>query len=284
MLPITKALPKEMLPIGKAPLIQFAIEEIAASGIREIVLIVAPGKDTIQKYFERDTDLENVLEQRGRHKDSQLIRSLSQGAEIRVVYQDQPLGLGHAITCARQAIGNEPFALLLPDAFIASERPCIRQLIDCYETTPGSYIATREVEPEDFSRFGILEVSVADNCPSNSRCLRVNGLVEKPTPEVAPSRYGVFGRYLLEPAIFDYIDSIRPLPGQEIQLTEALGRFCHDFPMYAVRFDGDHFDVGNELGLLEASVRMGLRSADVGEEFRRYLLSILAVQDDSLTV
>ena len=284
MLPITKAMPKEMLPIGKVPLIQYAIEEIAASGIREIILIVAPGKNTIQEYFERDARLENILERKGRHKDAQLIRNLSQGVEIKVVCQDQPLGLGHAVTCAREAIGNEPFALVLPDAFITNERPCIRQLIDCYEVIPGSYIATREVEPADFSRFGILKVSAVDDSPYDGRYLRVQGLVEKPTPEAAPSRYGVFGRYLLDPAIFEYIDGIKPLPGQEIQLTEALARYCLDFPMYAVCFEGAHFDVGNELGLLEASVRMGLENPDVSDEFRRYLLSIFAAQDNSLTV
>jgi len=284
MLPITKAMPKEMLPIGKVPLIQYAIEEIAASGISEIILIAAPGKSTIQEYFERDKRLEKVLEQKGRYKDAELIRSLSKNTVIKVVHQEHPLGLGHAVNCARQAVGNEPFALVLPDAFIASQRPCIRQLLDCYQVMRGSYIAAREVEPAEYSRFGILKVSDVAEFPQNVRCLQVHGLVEKPTPEAAPSRYGVFGRYLLEPAIFDYIDNIKPLPGQEIQLTEALSRYCHDFPTYAACFEGDHFDVGNELGLLQASVRMGLKSAGVGDEFRKYLLSMLATTDDALAV
>jgi len=271
MLPITKAMPKEMLPIGKVPLIQYAIEEIASSGIREIILIVAPGKNTVQEYFERDTLLENFLEHKGRYQDAELIRSLSRGTEISIVQQDQPLGLGHAITCAREVIGNEPFAVILPDAFIASQRPCIRQLIDCYEVTPGSYIATREVEPAEYSRFGILKVSAVDDFPYHTGCFRVNGLVEKPTPASAPSRYGVFGRYLLEPAIFDYIDSTQSQLGHEIQLTDALDMFCHAFPVYAVCFEGEHFDVGNELGLLEASVKMGLESREIGNEFRRFL-------------
>ena len=283
MLPITKATPKELLPIGKKPLIQYAIEEIVASGIREIILVTAPGRNLIQEYFQRDIPLENLLEERGRHDEAEVIRSLSQCADIRVVQQDQPLGLGHAVNCARQQVGDEPFALVLPDAFIVAQRPCLRQLLDCYEHTAGSYIATREVEPFEFARFGILEVSPLDASEDSHLRQRVHGLVEKPAPEMAPSRFGVFGRYLLEPGIFGYIASARPEKGHEIQLTDALAAYCRDFPMYAVCFEGEHFDVGNELGLLQASVRMGLNNPAIAEEFRTSLNMMISIPASAAT-
>lgn len=283
MLPITKATPKELLPIGRKPLIQYAIEEIVASGIREIILVTAPGRNQIQGYFQKDAVLESLLEKRGRHDEAEMIRSLSQSADIQVAQQDQPLGLGHAVSCARQQVGDEPFALVLPDAFIVARRPCLRQLLDRYELTAGSYIATREVEPFEFARFGILDVSAVDRSKDNLLRQRVHGLVEKPAPEVAPSRFGVFGRYLLEPKIFDYIASAGPELGHEIQLTDALAAYCRDFPVFAVCFEGEHFDVGNELGLLQASVRMGLNNPAIGEEFRTSLREMISATASTAT-
>ena len=275
MLPITKSTPKEMLAIGRKPVIQFAVEEIVASGIREIVLVTAPGKTTIEEYFQRDPRLEGFLNERGHDSLASLVSALSQLADIRVVHQEQPLGLGHAVSCARRELNSEAFALVLPDAFIISTYPCLRQLLDCYQSMPGAYVASREVEPEEFSRFGILKIAENINPIASPRRLRVHGLVEKPPPDVAPSRFGVFGRYLFEDAIFEYIEKENHGTRREIEITDAMSRYCSDLPMYAVCFEGEHYDVGNELGLLEASVSIGLRSPEMGEEFRRFLTSTL---------
>ena len=157
-------------------------------------------------------------------------------AHLRTVCQDQPNGLGHAVTCVRQMVGNEPFAMILPDALIISSSPCLRQLIDCYQEFPGSYVATREVDVEEFGRFGILKVSLVAGAPWDGRLHRVEGLVEKPAPEAAPSRFGIFGRYLFEPRIFEYLDHTLPDQNGEIQITDAMALYCREHPLYAFCF------------------------------------------------
>jgi len=279
MLPFTKTMPKEMLPIGSKPLIQYAVEEAVASGIQEIVLVAPPGNTTIQEYFARNLSLESLLEKRGRHQEAESIRWLSRLADIRFAYQDQPLGLGHAVGCARQAVGDEPFALILPDALIVSSRPCVRQLIDCYELFPGSYVATREVEAGELGRFGILDLSPLHYPAMNGRLYRVRGMVEKPSVEAAPSRFGVFGRYLFEPEIFDYIGRVPPDASGEIQITNAMAMYCLDFPLYGACFEGDHYDSGNKLEFLQASVRIGLDDPERSGEFRKFLISVLSAQN-----
>jgi UTP--glucose-1-phosphate uridylyltransferase len=276
LLPFTKAIPKEMLPVGNKPLIQHAVEEAVSSGIEEIILVAAPGRDNIiNKYFCRDLSLENRLEQRGRHGDAERIRSLSCGAKIRIVYQDEPLGLGHAVGCARELVGGEPFALILPDALILGGRSCLRQLIGCYQRLAGSYVATREVGTGDLSRFGILQVSPVDDPQWRAILYRVTGLVEKPAPGSAPSRFGIFGRYLLEPEIFGYLERVTPDENNEIQITDALALYCRDSPLYAFCFEGDHYDAGNKLGFLQSSVAVGLSDPETGEEFRRFLVAMV---------
>ena len=168
--------------------------------------MTAPGRLATERHFSRDLSLERLLERRGRKSDLEMVRSLAEMAHLRTVCQDQPNGLGHAVTCVRQMVGNEPFAMILPDALIISSSPCLRQLIDCYQEFPGSYVATREVDVEEFGRFGILKVSLVAGAPWDGRLHRVEGLVEKPAPEAAPSRFGIFGRYLFEPRIFEYLD------------------------------------------------------------------------------
>ncbi len=275
LLPLTKAVPKEILPVGNKPLIQYAVEEVVGSGIEEIILVVAPGTGIIQEYFRRNLALENILEQRGRHGEAELIRSVSRGANIHIVYQHQPLGLGHAISCARELVGGEPFATILPDALILGERPCLRQLMDCYERFQGCYVATREIGVGDLCRFGILQISPVDYVPWSAVLYHVEGLVEKPAPESAPSRFGVFGRYLFEPGIFDYLERLKPDRNNEIQITDALALYCRDYPLYAFCFEGDHYDVGNKLELLQASVTVGLRDPEVGDGFLRFLEGVV---------
>lgn len=271
MLPFTKALPKEMLPVGNKPLIQFAVEEAFASGIQEIILVVSPGKSVIQEHFRRNLSLEKVLGERGRHGDAEMLSRLSQQVELRTVCQQRPLGLGHAIGCARNLIGDEGFATILPDALMLGQQPCLRQLIDCYERRPACWIATREVAEEDLCRFGILKLASSNDSRLGESALQVEELVEKPKPEMAPSRFGIFGRYVFQPEIFGYIERVRPDANGEVQITDALAMYCRDLPVYACRFQGDHYDVGNQLGLLQASVAVGVKDPDTGATFRRFL-------------
>lgn len=271
LLPMTKAVPKEMLPVGTKPLIQFAVEEAVSSGIEEIIFVVAPGRRTIEEYFRRDLSLETMLEQHGRREEAERIRSLSCCATFRIVQQDQPLGLGHAVGCARSLLGGEPFAMILPDALILACQPCLRQLMNSYERFRGSYIATRKVGVGDLCRFGILKIVPVDDSQSEGILYLVKGLVEKPAPESAPSHFGVFGRYLFEPEIFDCLEQVRPDRNNEIQITDALALYCRNFLLYAFCFEGDHYDAGNKLGLLEASVAVGLRDPEIGDGCRRFL-------------
>jgi UTP--glucose-1-phosphate uridylyltransferase len=275
MLPLTKAVPKEMLPVGRKPLLQHAIDEAVASGITEIVLVVAPNERIIREYFQRDPELERILEQHGRHEDVQRLRFLSSAANILYVCQDHPLGLGHAIGCARDLVGEEPFAVILPDAVILGSSPCIRQLIETRQQTPGCYLATREIPLEDLGRFGILDVA-SSKSESGPMLYRVKGLIEKPNAATAPSRFGIFGRYLFEPRIFEHIEKTAPDAGGEIQLTAALAAYCSEAPVYAVPFIGEHFDAGNRLGLMEASVASALSDPAMAGELREFLAAALS--------
>ncbi len=274
LLPFTKVVPKEMLPIGNKPLIQYAVEEAVSSGISDVILVTAPGRLTTERHFSRDLPLECFLERHGRKSDLEMVRSLAGIAHLRTVCQDQPNGLGHAVTCVRQMVGNEPFAMILPDALIISSSPCLRQLIECYQEFPGSYVATREVDVEEFGRFGILKVSLVAGAPWGGRLYRVEGLVEKPAPASAPSRYGIFGRYLFEPWIFECLDRTLPDQNGEIQITDALALYCRKNPLYAFCFEGAHYDVGNKLGFLQASVSVALTDHEIAGAFRRFLASL----------
>jgi UTP--glucose-1-phosphate uridylyltransferase len=205
MLPFTKAVPKEMLPVGSKPLLQHAIDEAVASGITEIVFVVAPNERIIREYFQRDPELERILEQRGSYEVAQRLRVLSTAANFLYVCQERPLGLGHAIGCARDLVGGEPFAVILPDALILGATPCLRQMIEAHQQIPSCYVATREIPLEELGRFGILDIASSES-RSGPTLYRVRGLVEKPNAATAPSRFGIFGRYLFEPRIFEYID------------------------------------------------------------------------------
>jgi UTP--glucose-1-phosphate uridylyltransferase len=270
LLPLTKTVQKEMLPVGNKPLVQHAVEEAARSGIEEIILVVAPGKDTAESYFRPDADLVRILEQRGQSAAANAVRDLTKLPAVRSVIQDQPRGLGHAIACAREAVGSEPFGVILPDALMIAQRPVLGQLIAAYDAAPACYVATREIPPEECPRFGVLQFA-----PASNGHLRVSGVVEKPQPEAAPSNYGIFGRYLFEPVIFDYLGNLAPGRGGEVQLSDAISLYSHEHPVYAVCFEGTHYDVGNPLGWLEASVAIGLDDPDIGPSFRRFIASLM---------
>lgn len=265
-LPVTKVVPKEMLPIAGRPLIQLAVEEAVASGVDTIVFIVRPGKTILQEYFQRNLDLEEVLRRHGRDEDAEAMRRIGEMAEIRTVWQDAPLGLAHAIGCAESVIGDEPFAVILPDAVIDSSVPCLRQMLGFYAEHRGCVIATQQLHPSEIDRFGVLEVTPM---PGNNRGLRVISLIERPAIGSVASHFGIFGRYLLEPDIFRSIK--RTLPGfaGEIQLTDALVHSLATVPIYAYRFEGKHYDAGSKLGFLQATFAYALKDPLIAESLRR---------------
>lgn len=270
-LPATKTVPKELFPLLGKPALQFVIEEAVSSGVETVILVMSSRKGAILDYFRRDPAFEALLLAGGKEMELTMLERLSRLCRIEPVYQHSPLGLGDAIRCARTAVGEEPFLVLLPDVIILSEVPCARQLINCYARHRGTIIATREVPREELGRFGILSINGSGD---NGDVCRVNGMVEKPHLDVAPSRLGIFGRYLLEPGIFDCFQS-SPAASCEVQLTDAIASYAARHPVYGCRFQGDHFDTGDKLGFAEATVELALRDGEHGEEFLRFLLARL---------
>ena len=269
LLPATKAVPKEMMPIAGRPLIQFAVEEAAASGLETVILVVGKGKNLVAEHFHRNLELEDALVQRGKSEDAELIRRLSELIEIRTVHQDVPLGLADAIRSARALVGNEPFAVILPDVLIDAPIPCTRQLINCYDKHPGCTIATRTIDPTQADRFGVLDV-VPFSEAGDGRTLRVVGVTERPQPGSAFSHYGIFGRYILEPAIFSCIDRTRPGFAGELQLADSLLLSAERAPLYAYLFQGAHYDAGNKLGFVQATVAYALKDPELAQPLQAH--------------
>ncbi|MFB3128897.1 MAG: UTP--glucose-1-phosphate uridylyltransferase, partial [Lysobacteraceae bacterium] len=235
-LPATKAQPKEMLPVVDKPLIQYAVEEAVASGIEDIILVTSHGKDSIEEHFNADHDLVSLLESRGKQDEAALVRRTGELANVFSVRQEEPLGLGHAVGCARDAVGDEPFVVILPDDVIDSPLPCTQQLLEVYAAHGGCIIATEEVHGPAIERYGVMAVEPAGDTRWVGRLHRVTDMVEKPKASDAPSPYVVIGRYILEPEIFDLIDSTKPGRGGEIQLTDALLAFARQKAVYAFAF------------------------------------------------
>jgi UTP--glucose-1-phosphate uridylyltransferase len=281
-LPATKVVPKEMLPLAGRPLIQYAVEEAAASGINTVILVLSQEKSIITSYFSRDLPLEGELARRGQFEMAEAIRHLSELADIRTAWQERQLGLADAIRCARPLIGDEPFAVILPDAVIDAPQPCIRQLMTCYERHTGCVIATQTVESSDVGRFGIVDVEpLADPC-CEGRTLRVTGLTERPKHDQVTSCYGIFGRYILEPDIFSDIDRTTVGFGNELQITDSLQLHRRTRPVHAYRFEGKHYDAGNRWGFLQATVAYSLKDPELGPQFREYLAGIAPALDASV--
>jgi UTP--glucose-1-phosphate uridylyltransferase len=277
-LPATKVLPKEMMPVAGRPLIQYAVEEAAASGVEMVVLVLSPTKNLVAGHFQRDVSLENALFRQGKTQDVEMLRALSELADVRTVCQDKPLGLADAIRTAHALIGDEPFGVILPDVLIDSPKPCLRQLMDCYAKHPGCVVGTRMVQRLDVSRFGILDVRpMLDTCCAG-RTLRVLSLIERPRPELAPSLYGIFGRYILEPVIFPHIDKSLPGHGGELQLTDSLRLCSVDTPVYAYCFEGIHYDAGHKLDFLKASIEFSLKDPQIAAALRSYLTTLGSAQ------
>ncbi|APV43860.1 UTP--glucose-1-phosphate uridylyltransferase [Dehalogenimonas formicexedens] len=248
-LPITKSVPKEMLPLLSRPLIQYIVDEAVASGISDVVFVISQGKETVVDYFRPSPKLESFLVKKGDAAGLHELRSIPSMARFSHVYQSEPLGLGHAIASASEAICNEPFAAILPDDIIDSDVPVLRQMLDVYQQYPGNLLLVEECRPEETNRYGIIDAEIVDE-----GVYRVRNLVEKPSPEEAPSNLAIIGRYILMPEIFKAISMTKPGKGGEIQLTDAIRRLAASQPVYACKFRGTRFDAGTPEGWLKANI------------------------------
>jgi UTP--glucose-1-phosphate uridylyltransferase len=268
-LPATKASPKEMLPIVDKPLIQYAVEEAMAAGISDIIFISSRTKRTVEDHFDKAYELETELAARGKHRDLERVQSIRPGG-VNFIYirQAEALGLGHAVLCARPVIGNEPFAVILADDLIDAEPPVMKQMVDQYDYYQCSILGVQQVAPEDTASYGIVDATAMAE-----RISRVNAIVEKPKPEVAPSNLGVVGRYILTPRIFHHIDALTPGAGGELQLTDAIAALLKEQQVLAYAFDGVRYDCGSKLGYLKASVEYALKHSEVSDDFAAYLKS-----------
>lgn len=269
-LPITKAQPKEMLPLINKPLIQYSVEEALDSGIEQIILITALGKRAIEDYFDRSFELEYILEQKKETELLKEIKELSGLVNICYIRQKEQLGLGHAILVAKDIIGDEPFAVLLPDDIIESKVPVLKQMIDVYEQYKTSVVAVERINREDTVKYGIIEPGRVSD-----RVYQVLGLVEKPEPDKAPSDLGVVGRYILTPQIFDALEVTPPGKNREIQVTDALQLLLKQQKIYACEFQGVRYDTGTPLTWLKATIAFALKRPDFGQELREYLRQLL---------
>ena len=269
-LPITKALPKEMLPLVDRPIIQQVVEESFRSGIRDIVLVTSAGKEDIENYFDVSPGLEAHLKARGQERLLERVSRVSRMVDLAAVRQKEPQGLGHAILCARQFVGDEAFAVLLPDDIIDAEVPCLRQLMDVHERHPGAIVALMEVPPAETSRYGIIEgVEVEPGV------FAIRRLVEKPEPGKAPSNLAVIGRYLLPPGIFAAIEGSKRGRGGEIQLTDALDDLAGQDMVFGLKFKGVRHDAGDKLGFLKANIHYALKEAALRDGLMDYMRELV---------
>ncbi len=267
-LPATKSVPKEIMTLVDRPLIQYAIDEARAAGITEFIFVTSRGKGALEDYFDRAPELEATLRAKGK---TQLLNVLGatnmDSGAIAYVRQNQALGLGHAVWCARHLIGDEPFAVLLPDDVIAAETPCLKQMVEAYEKTGGNMIAAMEVAPELASSYGIMDVA-----PGVGRVLPMRGMVEKPAPGAQPSNLAAIGRYILTPDVLRHLGDIEAGVGGEIQLTDAIAReITQRQNVHGFRFEGQRYDCGSKAGFLQATVAFGLARSDLGEELAQFL-------------
>ena len=266
LLPATKAQPKEALPLVDKPIIQYTVEEAAASGLDEVIIVTSSGKRAVEDHFDRSLELEQALLAKGDHKRLEEIRRITDLAHIVYVRQKEQRGIGDAVLTVRKVVGDEPFVLFFPDDVIVADVPVARQLLNVFEAHGGSVLAVEEVPREDVESYGIV-----DGEPVGEGVYRVRGLVEKPKPEEAPSNLGIVGRYVLTPEIFDVLARTPPGKAGEIQITDGLALLLRQQPMFAYQFQGRRYDTGRPVGLIKASVELALLRPDIGPELRRYL-------------
>jgi UTP--glucose-1-phosphate uridylyltransferase len=274
-LPATKSIPKEILTLVDRPLIQYAIDEARAAGITEFVFVTSRGKSALEDYFDHAPELETALREK---KKDELLKVLDatnmESGAIAYVRQHQALGLGHAVWCARHLIGHEPFAVILPDDVITGEESCLKQMVDAYAEVGGNMVAAMEVPAGKASAYGILDVQ-----PSVSRCLPVNGMVEKPAPGTAPSNLAIIGRYILTPQVLRNLDSQQRGAGGEIQLTDAIAKEIETSGnVHGYRFNGQRFDCGSKAGYLQATVAFALSRPDLRDELESFLQELVATR------
>jgi UTP--glucose-1-phosphate uridylyltransferase len=270
-LPATKAIPKEMLSLVDKPIIQYGVEEAVAAGIEEIIIITGRGKTAIEDHFDISYELNALLESRGKKALLELSKSVSSMAHVVSIRQKEAKGLGHAVLMAKDLIGDEPFAVILPDDVIDAKTSCIKQMIDAYDQVQGSLIATMEIDGPGISAYGVL-----DGTPTaeNKDILEAKGMVEKPKFEDAPSKYAIIGRYVLTPGIFAELEHITPGAGGELQLTDGIKALLKKEKVYGFNFEGKRYDAGDKFGMLQATVELALKREDLGPDFREYLKTL----------
>jgi UTP--glucose-1-phosphate uridylyltransferase len=267
-LPATKAMPKEMLPVVDKPLIQYAVEEAQAAGIEEFIFVTGRSKTAIEDHFDHSYELETTLHERGKEAQIAAVNSwMPRPGQIAYTRQQVPLGLGHAVWCARNLVGDEPFAVLLADDLILAGTPCLKQMVDAQEKIGGNVVAVMEVPREHTGRYGILDVAHDDG-----RLVSVRGVIEKPPPSRAPSTLSIIGRYILQPEVFEKLERVGRGAGGEIQLTDALAELIRGGkPFHGLRFEGRRFDCGDKVGFLEANIAFALARSDLTGAVRKIL-------------
>ncbi|MGJ3261015.1 MAG: UTP--glucose-1-phosphate uridylyltransferase GalU [Rhodospirillales bacterium] len=269
-LPATKCMPKEMLPVVDKPLIQYAIEEAEAAGIEKFILITGRGKNLMEDHFDHAFELEQILEQRGKNRELDLVQHFPEPSKIQYTRQQQALGLGHAVWCAKDFVHDEPFAVLLPDDMVLAERGCLSQMMDAYGDVGGNIVAVTEVPREQTNRYGILDIESDDG-----RLAKATGLVEKPDPADAPSTLSIIGRYILQPEVFEHLDKQIAGAGGEIQLTDAIAATLDRVPFHGLRYEGTRYDCGSKSGFIAANVAYALEREDMEADVRAALAEIL---------
>jgi UTP--glucose-1-phosphate uridylyltransferase len=273
-LPATKAQPKEMLPLVDKPIIQYGVEEALASGCDQIIIITGRGKSAIEDHFDVSYELEKMLEERGKTELLSIVRQISDMIHVAYVRQKEAMGLGHAVLMARELVGNEPFAVLLADDVIDGKKPCLRQMMDVFEESQCSIIATQEVNGPAISSYGVLDAQKIEG-KFNDRAFDVRSMVEKPKQEEAPSNLAIIGRYILTPTIFETLERTPLGAGGELQLTDGLrGLLDAGEKIYGYTFEGKRHDAGDKLGFLKATVEFALKRSDLGPEFAEYLRAL----------
>ncbi len=272
-LPATKAQPKEMLPIVDKPTIQYIIEEAVQSGITDIIIITGRGKRSIEDHFDKSYELEATLEKKQKWTALEEVQSIANLANIHYIRQKEPLGLGHAILCARAFIGEDPFAVMLGDDVIDSDLPCLKQLIQAFDHYKAPILGVQEVNPDEVSKYGIVSPGV--NEEADQITSPIAGLVEKPHQDEAPSRLAIMGRYILTPDIFLHLEQLKVGAGGEYQLTDALNQYCQESPVYAKVFDGIRYDIGDKLGFIKATIEFAMKRPELQHNVTQYLKDLL---------
>jgi UTP--glucose-1-phosphate uridylyltransferase len=270
-LPATKVIPKEMLALVDKPIIQYGVEEAIASGIEHIIIVTGRGKGAMEDHFDHSFELDATLERRGKKELLAVSRSVASLARISYVRQKEPLGLGHAVLCAKELVGDEAFAVILPDDVIDADPPCLKQMIDVFDERGGSVLATMTIDGPGISAYGVLAGS---QDPENERIYNCTGMVEKPKLENAPSKQAIIGRYVLTPRIFELLEDTEPGAGGEIQLTDGIKGLLKEEEVFGFTFAGKRFDAGDKFGMLQATVEFALKRSDLGPQFRKYLKSL----------